>query len=102
MSRGKRDRKGTTAPLSGFLYCDSCGSKMRQHNGAKGCKPAYTCGLHSRCGGDVCSTHFIKQYLLEDTVLADIQEMSRMALHEDDAKEKFLAYERKRKARGVL
>ena len=92
VSRGKRDRKGTTAPLSGFLYCDSCGSKMRMHGSNKGCKPAYTCGLHSRCGGEICSTHYIKQYLIEDTVLASIQDMSRIALQESDARERFLAY----------
>ena len=92
VSQGKRDHKGVTAPLSGFLYCDSCGSKMRQHNGGKGCKPSYTCGLHSRCGGDVCSTHFIKQYLIEATVLADIQAKSRMVLREADAKARFMAY----------
>ena len=95
VSQGKRDRKGVTAPLSGFLYCDSCGSKMRQHNGGKGCKPSYTCGLHSRCGGDVCSTHFIKQYLIEATVLADIQAKSRMVLREADAKARFMAYKSK-------
>jgi hypothetical protein len=95
VSQGKRDKKGVTAPLSGFLYCDSCGSKMRQHNGGKGQKPAFACGLHSRCGGDVCSTHYIKQYLIEETVLADIQDKSRMVLCETDAKAKFLAYKSK-------
>ena len=92
VSRGKRDHRGKTAPLSGFLYCDGCGSKMRMHGSNKGGKPVFTCGLHSRCGGDVCSTHYIKQYLLEATVLADIQAKSRMVLREADAKAKFLAY----------
>ena len=91
VSQGKRDRKGVTAPLSGFLYCDSCGSKMRQHNGGKGQKPAFACGLHSRCGGNICSTHYIKQYLIEDVVLSDIQNMVQMTFDEEDAKQKFLA-----------
>ena len=30
VSRGKRDKIGELDPLSGLLYCDSCGSKMRQ------------------------------------------------------------------------
>jgi DNA invertase Pin-like site-specific DNA recombinase len=38
VSHGKRDSKGITAPLSGFLYCDSCGNKMRAHGSAKKCK----------------------------------------------------------------
>ena len=86
------------APLSGFLYCDACGSKMKQHNGAKGEKPAYACGLHSRCGGNICSTHYIKRYLIEATVIADIQAKSRMVLYEADAREKFLAYKSKQNA----
>ena len=59
VSCGKRDHRGKTALLLGFLYCDSCGSKMRMHGSNKVGKPAFTCGLHSRCGGDVCSTHYI-------------------------------------------
>ena len=98
VSQGKRTKKGVMAPLSGFLYCDACGSKMRQHNGSKGEKPAYTCGLHSRCGGNICSTHYIKRYLIEATVIADIQAKSRMVLYEADAREKFLAYKSKQNA----
>lgn len=58
--------------------------------------------MHSRCGGDICSTHFIKQYLIEATVLADIQNMSHMVLCEADAKAKFLAYKsRQHEARSA-
>jgi DNA invertase Pin-like site-specific DNA recombinase len=91
VSHGKRDSKGVTAPLSGFLYCDSCGNKMRAHGSAKNAKPAYSCGLHSRCGGNICSTHYIKQYLIEDIVLSDIQAMIRLTFDEADARQKFLA-----------
>ena len=98
VSQGKRTKKGVMAPLSEFLYCDACGSKMRQHNGSKGEKSAYTCGLHSRCGGNICSTHYIKRYLIEATVLADIQAKSCMVLYEADAREKFLAYKSKQNA----
>jgi DNA invertase Pin-like site-specific DNA recombinase len=91
VSHGKRNSKGVTAPLSGFLYCDSCGNKMRAHGSAKSAKPAYSCGLHSRCGGNICSTHYIKQYLIEDIVLSDIQAMIRLTFDEADARQKFLA-----------
>jgi DNA invertase Pin-like site-specific DNA recombinase len=91
VSHGKRDSRGITAPLSGFLYCDSCGNKMRAHGSAKNAKPAYSCGLHSRCGGNICSTHYIKQYLIEDIVLSDIQAMIRLTFDEADARQKFLA-----------
>jgi hypothetical protein len=86
VSHGKRDSNGVTAPLSGFLYCDSCGNKMRAHGSAKNAKPAYSCGLHSRCGGNICSTHYIKQYLIEDIVLSDIQAMIRLTFDEADAR----------------
>ncbi len=45
VSRGKRTKKGVTAPLSGMYYCDSCGSKMRFHGSGKGVLPAITCGF---------------------------------------------------------
>ena len=37
ISRGKRNKRGELAPLSVFLYCDSCGYKMKQEyiRGAK-------------------------------------------------------------------
>jgi len=90
VSRGKKTKKGVTAPLSGLLYCSCCGTKMRQHSGAKGAKPAYICGLHSATKTE-CSTHYIKRYLIEEIILKDIQSMISLTVNEEEAKQRFLA-----------
>ena len=91
VSRGKRTKKGVTAPLSGLCYCDSCGSKMRFHGSSGGALPAITCGLHAKHGGDVCSTHYIKLHILEKAVLANIQSMAQLAMNEEEARQYFLS-----------
>lgn len=96
VSHGKRDKVGETAPLSGFLYCDSCGTKMRM-TGSSPTYKAYMCGFHNRFGKEHCSTHFIRRPLIEQYILMDIQAMIETAADEKKAKEEFL----KRK-RGIV
>ena len=74
MSRGKRDKIGELAPLSGLLYCDSCGSKMRQVGSANRKYMAYMCGYHNRFGKGCCTTHYIRRPLIEQYILMDIQD----------------------------
>ena len=97
VSRGKRDKIGELAPLSGLLYCDSCGSKMRQVGSANRKYMAYMCGYHNRFGKGCCTTHYIRRPLIEQYLLMDIQDMIEKAADEEKAKEEFL----KRK-HGVL
>lgn len=91
VSVGKRDKKGELAPLSGFLFCDACGSKMRKASAGGG---GYICGYHSRFGKQYCSTHYIGRAKLEGFVFADIQNMIDFAKDEKTAIAEFL--ERKR------
>lgn len=97
VSRGKRDKIGELAPLSGLLYCDSCGSKMRQVGSANRKYMAYMCGYHNRFGKGCCTTHYIRRPLIEQYILMDIQDMIEKSTDEEKAKEEFL----KRK-HGVL
>ena len=81
-------------PLSGLCYCADCGSKMRLNGGCRknSTPPAYMCGKYARYGKEYCSTHTIKQELLESLVLADIQRQIDMVLNEPDIREKLIAY----------
>ena len=96
VSRGKRDKLGEMSPLSGFLYCNSCGTKMRLV-GSSATYMAYVCGYHARFGKQYCSTHYIRRPLIEQYILMDIQAMIETAADEGNAKAEFL----KRK-RGIV
>ena len=93
VSRGKMTKSRVTVPLSGMMYCQDCGNKMRVHSGAGGNKmlTGYTCGLHSRCGKGCCSSHYIREYIMEEIVLNDIKAMIDLTIDEDAAKQIFLA-----------
>ncbi|MDY4413421.1 MAG: recombinase family protein [Ruminococcus sp.] len=87
VSRGKRDKKGELSPLSGLLFCDGCGWKMRKASTGGG---GYICGYHNRFGKNYCSTHYINRELIEGIILADIQEMCELAKDEKAATAEFL------------
>ena len=93
VSRGKRDKRGDLAPLSGLLYCDSCGYKMRQEyiRGAKNLRySTYTCGFHSRYGKEYCSTHRIYTSVLTELIVTDIRAKLQLIVDEDKARKQFL------------
>lgn len=91
VSRGKRNKNGETSPLSGLVFCDGCGWKMR---GSSSGGYGYICGYHNRFGKDHCSTHYIGKAKLEGFILADIQEMCEFAKDEKTAAAEFLKRKR--------
>ena len=50
VSRGKRDKKGELCPLSGSIFCDGCGWKMRKASANGG---GYIYGYHNRFGKNI-------------------------------------------------
>ena len=91
VSVGKRDKKGELSPLSGLLFCDGCGWKMRKASTGGG---GYICGYHNRFGKQYCSTHYIGKAKLEGFILADIQDMCEFAKDEKTATAEFLKRKR--------
>lgn len=63
--------------FSGLLFCGECGYKMYLQQGIKTPKQkhAYTCGRYRNRirTGTVCTTHYIRKWVLKELVLADLQ-----------------------------
>ena len=99
-SRGKKTQKGEVYPLSGFCYCDRCGSKMKLtgNDNNRNRMTAYCCGRYSRFGKEYCTTHFITRSAIEGIVLADIQRQIDFVMNDARAREKYLARKRKTSA----
>lgn len=91
VSVGKRDKKGELSPLSGLLFCDGCGWKIRKASTGGG---GYICSYHNRFGKQYCSTHYIGKAKLEGFILADIQDMCEFAKDEKKAAAEFLKRKR--------
>lgn len=93
VSNGKSTKQRVTKPLSGLCYCDSCGTKMKQHNSTGSKNPMdYVCGLHARYGKSYCTSHYIVMHRIESIVLADIQRQIYLVLNDEaKAKTKYLA-----------
>ena len=95
MAQGRRTKTGYVHPLSGFLVCADCGSKLKMSGHLNGSKTAYQyhfdCGLHIRYGKTICFSHFIPAKVLEEIVLKDIREMAqRIVLDENAVREEFM------------
>ena len=97
MAQGRRTKTGYVHPLSGFLVCADCGSKLKMSGHQNGSKTAYQyhfdCGLHIRYGKTICFSHFIPAKVLEEIVLNDIREMAqRIVLDEKAIREDFIRH----------
>lgn len=80
-SRPHQSRLKEVSLFSGLLFCADCGYSMRcqvtvrrKKNGVKANYEAYMCGSYSRSGHTACTTHYIPKSVLEELVLADIQD----------------------------
>ena len=97
MAQGRKTKTGFIHPLSGFLVCADCGSKLKMSGHLNGPKTAYQyhfdCGLHIRYGKTICFSHFIPAKVLEEIVLNDIREMAqRIVLDEKAIREDFIRH----------
>ena len=97
MAQGRKTRSGYVHPLSGFLVCADCGSKLKMSGHHNSAKTEYlyhfNCGLHLRYGKTLCFSHYIPAKDIEAIVLNDIREMAqRIVLDEKAIREDFIRH----------
>ena len=97
MAQGRKTRSGYVHPLSGFLVCADCGSKLKMSGHHNSAKTEYlyhfNCGLHLRYGKTLCFSHYIPAKDIEAIVLNDIREMAqRIVIDEKAIREDFIRH----------
>lgn len=105
-AHGRKMRTGMTHPLSGFLYCADCGSKLKMGYVWHKYKNYYTynfdCGKLKRYGKSFCFSHYIRANVLEEIVLGDIREMAkRIVLDEKSIREEYLRHNAELKDQSI-
>ena len=97
MAQGRKTKSGFVHPLSGFLVCADCGSKLKMSGHSNKVKTEYqyhfNCGLHLRYGKTLCFSHYIPAKDIEAIVLNDIRTMAqRIVLDEKTIREEFIRH----------
>ena len=105
VAQGKRNSDGYVANLSGLIYCQDCGNKVRlcwnntrhQRGGPREFyRHNFNCTSYIRFGRNYCKSHYIKMKDMEAVVLADIRRMSSLVVEDEEkAREQFLAHKAK-------
>lgn len=85
--RRRRTPMGEMPILSGMLYCADCGAKLYQVR-AKGWtndKEHLVCATYRKKGKHLCSSHQIRNVVVEEILLAQLKEITAYAReHEDE------------------
>ena len=66
---------------SGLVVCADCGSTMVLHR-AHTIKPTwnnFTCRTYKKEGAEVCTAHYIREYVLDEVILEDLRRVTAMA-----------------------
>jgi hypothetical protein len=85
-SRKRPTKMGYLSMFSGMLYCADCGGKMYQHraHSYKKRDESYICSSYIKDSSD-CSTHTIRNVVLEEIVLKNLREaISYVSHYQDD------------------
>lgn len=101
VSQDKCNSSGYVANLSGLIYCQDCGNKVRfawnnTTNGSK--KPRkyirhnYNCTSYMKFGKRYYPSHYIKMQDMDAIVLEDIRSLAQLVVEDEEkAKAEFLA-----------
>lgn len=103
VSQGKRNSSGYVASLSGLIYCQDCGNKVRlawnnTTNDSKKKLRKYirrncNCISNMKFGKRYCPSHYIKMKDMDAIVLEDIRSLAHLVVEDEEkAKAKFLAH----------
>ena len=94
--KGRADKRNKVHALSGLLVCADCGKKLKLKTFKKstGDESYFYCRTYIDLGKKYCTSHCIREELIESVVLQDIQSMLKTGtLDEEKARERF-AHER--------
>ena len=101
VSQGKRNSDGYVANLSGLIYCQDCGNKVRlcwnnTHHQRGGPREFYrhnfNCTSYLKYGKRYCPSRYIKMKDMERIVLEDIRSLTQLVVEDEEkAKAEFLA-----------
>ena len=101
VSQGKRNSDGYVANLSGLIYCQDCGNKVRlcwnntrhQRGGPREFyRHNFNCTSYLKYGKRYCPSHYIKMKDMERIVLEDIRSLAQLVVEDEEkAKAEFLA-----------
>lgn len=80
-SKRRRSSSGETNIFSGMLYCADCGGRLFYHyNKAKPTQSHFQCGTYSyHVTKDECSTHYIRESIVKEVVLSELNQIISMA-----------------------
>ena len=97
VAQGKKTKIGFTHPLSGFLFCADCETKMKMRTFGRKTLPkplyGFNCRTNEKFGKKICPSHFITVKTIERIVLDDIRTMAqRIALDEERIKAEFIQH----------
>jgi len=93
-ARSKLTKTGETTPLTGLLFCEDCGAKMKYGVNNKKYKDTvisfkwYLCRTYANLGKSYCTTHGIKREDIEAVVLADIRSQFKLIEFDEAAARK--------------
>ena len=101
VAQGKRNSDGYVANLSGLIYCQDCGNKVRlcwnntrhQRGGPREFyRHNFNCTSYLKYGKRYCPSHYIKMKDMERIVLEDIRSLAQLVVEDEEkAKAEFLA-----------
>lgn len=80
-SKRRRNNSGKTNIFSGLLYCAECGGKLNyNYKQTKPDQSYFQCGTYSyHVTKDDCSTHYIREIVVNELILAELNEIIRTA-----------------------
>ena len=80
-NKRRRNNFGEQDKYSGLLVCADCGNTMVLHrsHGRNPLRYHFCCYTYKRRGSDACTSHYIRECILDDVVLEDLQRVTAVA-----------------------
>lgn len=80
---GFLSERATVNPYTGMLVCGDCGYKLLRVT----CRDGYDCATYHKKGNELCKSHFVPKFILDEVVKQEIQRQAALAFRESDREE---------------